>query len=586
MRAIFLAACIALVSPVYAQLFEHHYGTNTGSEQSQWGMYTTVTPPAPPVGYVISGLSPVGNPQVNWFSVSRADNFGNVPIAPYFNRMCRVSQQGIIRSVNDAKVIELPNGLGFAVAGSCIQQNTGQEFVYYARLSPNGNPLNPVFYYRTASDMRYRLHSVKLAPGGNFVYLAGEASGPVSVRFFVLKLNINGPLVWGNTYTSLDGINYIERAFDVLENPVAAANFVAVVGTSTDPTSQPANTDGFFLRLNPGTGAPAPGAFGPMYLYGNNYSYDHFYSIDNSTDPAPPFPLAPNGYVIGGYTSLNAGPGNFDAWVVRIDNTPTLGWTTRIDYVNAGNTTSNECRDVVEIRNNMTGAYEYLAGGNTVNGILGGPDMELDKLNAAGGVIWQNTYGSPGPQRLSVIDENPANNDIALFGETNPGLVGLTDLCIFNTDMTGKTACDYLPGYIPEKPGPQQNGEKEFQIKEPFMQTQGEMLCSLYFDRGKCMIPVGPVIVPKSVDAPQIEMNITATGESGITISVTGFENAPAELTVMDITGRIIYQQNVTLQTETTYLPVDLSGQVSNGIYMITIRQGAVTETRKVLVTR
>jgi len=568
---------MAAISPLYAQQFEHHYGT-PNIDNSQWGMYTQVTAPiTPPAGYVISGISRISTALQNRFMVSRTNNNGNVPFG-FFNNLYTLVAAGAIRSANDAKVLELPNGIGFAVAGTCMQSN-GQEYVFYVRLNPNGTPGTLVSYYNT-SDQRYRVNGVRLAPNGDFVYIVGEAYTPATLRFFVIRADLNGNIAglprWGFTYISLGSSNYFDRGFDVVENPLIP-NTTAVVGTTLDATG---NTDAFFLTLDPNTGNPLPPI---MNLYGTQASYDHFYSIDNSTDPAPPPPMAPFGYVVGGYTNASNSAGTNDAWVLRFDNNQAMGWSRTIDYNGWG--VNNECRDVVESRNVMTGAFEYYAGGNTVMGLQGGADMVLDKLNVFGNTLWQGTYGDQNFQLLSVIDENPVNNDNSLFGETNPGLIGNSDLCIFNTNVNGKTACDFQVNYYPERDGPRLYDRRQFMIREPFVRTQGNLQISTYQDLQKCWVPPIPPVAPKSDDA-SIQLGVYGTGESAITLEISGAASAPAELMVTDITGRVLYQGQVMLQEGMMNLPVDLSGQVSSGIYIVTLRQGSIVTSTKVLIAK
>jgi len=543
-------------------------------------MYTMMTPPvAPPAGYVISGLMQIPTAPLNRLLLSRADLNGNVPGAPFFNNMYTLfSPTGVLRSVNDAKVTELPNAQGFAIAGTCTENGTGVQYVYYMRAAANGAVINPVVYYRT-SDQQYRVNGVRLAPNGNFVYIVGETVTQQVQRFFVIKVTLAGNLVWGNTYVSPVG-NYFERGFDVLESVAPNPNVVAVVGTSRDANG---NTDGFFVPLNPANGGPA----GVMNLYGTNNSYDHFYSLDDSQSPNM-LPSNPNpcpfGYVIGGYSNAGSAAGANDSWVLRIDNTYTLCWSRLIDYNGSG--VSDECRDVVENRNVQTGFFQYYAGGNTLNGVLGGPDMIVNKLDAGGAMIWEGTYGNQGNQVLSTVDENRFNSDVSLYGTTQPGLLGASDMCIFNVNLNGNTACDDSVHHWLDTDGPKLNSRKETLVREPFNRTTGTAQFTPYSDAEYCWAPVVVPFAPKSGDAPSMQLDIYGTGEHSVTLEISGAEAAPAELIVTDISGRVLYTGNVTLQEGTTLLPVDLTAQVSNGIYLITVRQGAMTTTRKVLIVK
>jgi len=524
-----------------------------------------------PAGYLISGVVRTPTGAAGRIGVSRTNATGHVPAGFFNNVYTLFSPTGAQRNVIDAKAFDWGAAtVGLGVAGVCSDPGgVAQQHVYYMRLNANGAPL-PAIYYRTPNDQRYRLHSVKRARFGNFVYLAGEAVSSTmgTNRVFVLKLTVAGAIVWGFTYTDALTPPSVDRAYDVMEDP--NTNMVAVVGTTTNNTN---GTDAFLLYLNINTGIPGP----PMRMYGTNFSFDQFTAIEYATDPAGPF-----GYIIGGHSNANAA-NNIDAWALRMNNAMAINWTRLVDYQGMG--VANFGRDVLEtVANNV---YEYYVGGYTANGVLGGPDMVVDKYSAAGGMVFQGTYGNTSPQLLSTIDKN-AVNDITLFGQSVGPLpiFGNNDFCIFKTKANGITACDYKISDWQPYDGPKENGTKSYFTKDIFTRTEGPVQFSSYRDTTICDSIYVPVITPKSANGKDLELNIYSAGETGMTVAIANAENAPAELTVTDITGRILYQAKVMLQESTTYVTLNIGGQVSNGIYLITLRQGAHVETRKVLISK
>ena len=69
------------------------------------------------------------------------------------------------------------------------------------------------------------------------------------------------------------------------------------------------------------------------------------------------------------------------------------------------------------------------------------------------------------------------------------------------------------------------------------------------------------------------------------TASITATGNAAAELKVLDLSGRTLKSQSVNLTTGTQTVPVAMSSMAS-GVYFVTLTQGGVTTTQKLIVGR
>lgn len=133
-------------------------------------------------------------------------------------------------------------------------------------------------------------------------------------------------------------------------------------------------------------------------------------------------------YILGGYSYSNMSgnkvennAGLVDCWLVCIDNWGNIQWQNTIggngnDYL----TTLSIAHD----GNYIWGGYSNsdMSGDKTENS-LGGYDYWIMKLDAFGNVMWQNTIGGSGDDKLYDIT-NPFFNEINLVGSSNSNISG------------------------------------------------------------------------------------------------------------------------------------------------------------------
>lgn len=150
-------------------------------------------------------------------------------------------------------------------------------------------------------------------------------------------------------------------------------------------------------------------------------------------------------YVIAGHTYSDDGDvsvqrGKGDAWLVKVDEAGTLLWQksyggTEFDAAYAITTTQDG--------GYMLAGVTYSAGIASVGKSYGGADYWVLKLDAAGEVLWQRTYGGAKMDVAYAIIETTtgnfviAGNSLSFPAEDNTA-TGLTDCWVVSIDPTGE----------------------------------------------------------------------------------------------------------------------------------------------------
>ncbi len=164
-------------------------------------------------------------------------------------------------------------------------------------------------------------------------------------------------------------------------------------------------------------------------------------------------PTADGGYIMGGWAesgvSGNKTTENFgdrDCWVVKTDADGEIEWQTSVggdqdDYI----FTLHQLADGGYI---FGGFSESGISGNKTEDSLGGMDYFVFKLDASGELVWQNTIGGSGEDRLHAILELEdgsficgGTSESADFDHTAP-LKGIEDYWVLLLDASGNPVWD------------------------------------------------------------------------------------------------------------------------------------------------
>jgi PKD repeat protein len=129
--------------------------------------------------------------------------------------------------------------------------------------------------------------------------------------------------------------------------------------------------------------------------------------------------LSSGGFIIAGYTASTNGDitsnhGNFDAWVLKIDQSGNIIWQKTI-----GGSQVDLCYSLIQTQDGgfLLGGGTYSNDGD-VSGLHGDQDFWLVKINSAGTIQWQRTLGGSSLDVCYGIIENNSGEIIAC-GATN-----------------------------------------------------------------------------------------------------------------------------------------------------------------------
>lgn len=140
-------------------------------------------------------------------------------------------------------------------------------------------------------------------------------------------------------------------------------------------------------------------------------------SIQQTTD---------GGYIVGGWTT-SFGAGAFDFWILKLDASGTVIW----QKTYGGGSNDLGATAIQEIAGGgyiMVGPTQSFGAGNT--------DVWVLKLDASGNVIWQNTYGA-GQLDYAYSIQQTADLGYIVAGRTTSSGNGLSDVWVLKLDAAG-----------------------------------------------------------------------------------------------------------------------------------------------------
>lgn len=131
------------------------------------------------------------------------------------------------------------------------------------------------------------------------------------------------------------------------------------------------------------------------------------------------------GYITVGLARSHS-TGDYDCFLLRTDGLGNQIWLQ--SYGGAG--------DDRGIYVDLTSDGGFIVGGKTPSFGNGGNDMYMFKTDALGNMLWSYTYGGPGDDWASYVEEMP-DGGFVLVGTTNSFGSGSNDLYVVRTDING-----------------------------------------------------------------------------------------------------------------------------------------------------
>jgi hypothetical protein len=222
---------------------------------------------------------------------------------------------------------------------------------------------------------------------------------------YLARFNASGDTLWTKTYGNVlyDELQDVDTTSD--------GGFIAVGHTTT--TDWDGNV--YLIRTN------ANGIVLWSKEYGGSIGLsDKGYSVRETSD---------GGFIITG-TTETYGSGGDDVYVLKVNSTGTVQWTTTIG--SAGTTSVMDAgREVQE-----TNDGGYIVVGYTSAVDINFSDVYLIKLNSSGVVQWKKTYGG-GSYDIGYTVQQTADNGYIIGATTNSYGAGNWDAYLIKTDANG-----------------------------------------------------------------------------------------------------------------------------------------------------
>ena len=236
--------------------------------------------------------------------------------------------------------------------------------------------------------------------GGYIVAGITDSFGAGNSDFWILKLDSEGLVEWQNTYGG-SGDDYAASIRQTSDGEYIVSGETNSFGAGGD--------DSWILKLD------SAGNVNWQYTYGGT-GYDYPASIQQTSD---------GGYIVAGDTD-SFGAGGSDFWIVKLDSAGSVDWQSTY-----GGTSDDWANSIQE-----TSDGGYIVAGDTVSFGAGGSDFWVLKLDSAGNVNWQYTYGGTGDDFDTFIQQTSDGGYIAA-GFTDSFGAGSNDIWVLKLDSNG-----------------------------------------------------------------------------------------------------------------------------------------------------
>lgn len=455
--------------------------------------------------------------------------------------------------------------------------------------------LNPTIIQ--TKDSGYLLGGTSISP------LSGdktEAAINQSFDYWVLKLDKAGKILWDNT---IGGIQ-LEKLTALLETPggyyvCGSSNSLLTNDKTHDNTGSSLTSDYWVVKLNKS----------------GSIMWDSIYGGKNRDALASAILTADGSIILGGtsYSQKSQGThktqdfiGNGDYWVVKIDTSGKYRWDKTIggplsDYLTSIDT-------VGTIGYVLAGYSNSPVGGNKTEGIKGGTDYWVVRLDKWGGVLWDKTIGGAGLDYATSVKFS--NSKVYVGGYSNSGIsgnkttdtIGGVDFWTVVLDRNGNSLAQYNWG-----------GRRDDYLVDFFPSSDSEVVYAGYsnsptggdkknttvgntgmfdywaFKTGNkkprqtvsSSLPAVDALMGENLKS---QLRLDASPNPAINVITiaynTGTTTESAAITVYSNSGKLI-NKKILSQPNGSY-SLDISAQPS-GVYYVLLQNGANSVTKKIV---
>lgn len=290
-----------------------------------------------------------------------------------------------------AKSIQVTLDNGYVVLGDSFF--IGQPGLWILRLDPSGNVLWQKNYGGTGIEFG---GSIQLTQDGGFVVTSTSATQSFDV--WVLKLDADGDIEWQKAYGGPGN--------DTGSEIRTTSDGGFIVGGQTESFGA-GGTDFWVLKLDPDGNVQWQKTFGGA-------SFDQVNSVRMTSD---------EGFIVAGATD-SFGAGFNDIWILKLDPTGNIQWQ---------KTYGGSASERAEIRTTSDGGF--IVAGQTASFGAGLLDFWVFKLNSAGNIQWQKTYGGIGFEVFTTVIAS--SGGFLIGGSTDSFGAANSDAWVLKLDASG-----------------------------------------------------------------------------------------------------------------------------------------------------
>ena len=323
----------------------------------------------------------------------------------------------------------------------------GNSDLSLSKLDSQGNLLWTLYYGGPATENGFYLNTTS---DGNLVFTGETETAPNNLDVVMYKVDTSGAVIWSKSFASAvnETGKYIEQTADggyiISGSQNDALGLYDILLLKTDAAGdyewhqtlgRSDNEYGFMVHevatgyiLTADTRSYGAGGY-DVILYNldpfGNERWSHTYG-DSLQNGCQGLLLTSDGNYLSYGETETAPFSAFDAYLEKIDTNGSSTWR----YLYGGTGTDA----IFSVREDTDGGYICTGYSNSYNGML--PlDLVIFKVDAAGTLVWEQTYGSPGIDIGYEIIPSIDNNGFIIAGKTVAA--GTDDYYLLKLDNNG-----------------------------------------------------------------------------------------------------------------------------------------------------
>lgn len=329
---------------------------------------------------------------------------------------------------------------GFAVIGTTTSKGAGETDAWLLRLDPHGNKIWEKTYGGEGDDPAY---SIAADPSDGGFYVAGRYWTGAGYDAWLLKLDSSGAMLWEQKYD--------QAGFDEIRDMKVLPDGLVLVGRSTsqllvvragadgsavwsDIYTKNGGTSGAeaVVPLGDGTGFAIAGWLGnslgtttDMWLLAlddaGGQLWDEVYDGPSKSSATAVVPTTV-GWALSGYASSSM-------------------WFSLTDAVGAQSSEKTYYSSLISSARDMVAVADgFVMAGYLQNGSASDRDAQLVKVDLAGEVAWQRSFGVGNDEEAAKVV--PLEDGFLVVGYTMSKGSGGKDVWVLRTDSKGEIPCD------------------------------------------------------------------------------------------------------------------------------------------------